>query len=122
MATGDMTESDRGLVGEEKALDGALAAALIAVGIGVLTLGVVTSAAEAALGFKDWLKWDESVGPLSGKSSLALIAWAVSWPMLHLALFRRDGLLTMALVISGILILLGMIGIFPPVFESFAVD
>ncbi len=122
MAIGDMTESNTRLAGEEKAVDGALAAALIAVGIGVLTLGVVTSAAEAALGFKDWLKWDESVGPLSGKSSLALIAWAVSWPMLHLALFRRDGLLPMALVISGILILLGMIGIFPPVFESFEVD
>ena len=122
MATGDMAESDTRTLSEEKAVDGALAAALIAVGIGVLTLGVITSAAEAALGFKDWLNWDDSVGPLSGKSSLALIAWAVSWPMLHLALFRRDGLLTMALVISGILIMLGMIGIFPPVFQAFEVD
>jgi hypothetical protein len=122
MATEDIGESATRLAGGEQARDGALAAALIAVGIGVLTLGVVTSAAGAALGFKDWLKWDESVGPLSGKSSLALIAWAVSWPLLHLALFRRDGILTVALVISGILILLGMIGIFPPVFEALEVD
>jgi hypothetical protein len=122
MATEDIGESDTRLVGEEQARDGALAAALIAAGIGVLTLGVVTSAAGAALGFKDWLKWDESVGPLSGKSSLALIAWAVSWPLLHLALFRRDGILVVALAISGILILLGMIGIFPPVFEALEVD
>ena len=122
MATGDMAESDTRLAEDEQARDGALAAALIAVGIGVLTLGIVTSAAEAALGFKDWLRWDDSVGPLSGKSSVALIAWAASWPMLHAVLFRRDGLLPLALVISGILILLGLIGTFPPVFESFAVD
>ncbi|MCH7835823.1 MAG: hypothetical protein IH864_03055 [Chloroflexi bacterium] len=107
---------------EEKAMDGALAAALIAAGIGVLTLGVVTSAAGAALGFKDWLKWDDAVGPLSGKSSLALIAWATSWPLLHLALFRRDGLLPAAIVIGVVLMVLGMIGIFPPVFEALEVD
>ncbi len=122
MATGDTTEGGTVMLSEEKALDGALAAALIAAGIGILTLGVVTSAAGAALGFKDWLNWDDTVGPLSGKSSLALIAWAASWPLLHLALFRRDGLLPAAIVISGILILLGMIGIFPPVFEALEVD
>ncbi len=122
MATGDTTEGGTVMLSEEKALDGALAAALIAAGIGILTLGVVTSAAGAALGFKDWLKWDDTVGPLSGKSSLALIAWAASWPLLHLALFRRDGLLTAAIVISVILIVLGLIGTFPPVFEALEVD
>ncbi len=122
MATGDTTEGGTVMLSEEKALDGALAAALIAAGIGILTLGVVTSAAGAALGFKDWLKWDDAVGPLSGKSSLALIAWAASWPMLHLALFRRDGILPVALAISVILIVLGLIGTFPPVFEALEVD
>ena len=122
MATGDTTEGGTGMMTEEKAVDGPLAAALIAAGIGVLTLGVVTSAAGAALGFKDWLNWDDTVGPLSGKSSLALIAWAASWPLLHLALFRRDGLLLAAIVISVALIVLGMIGIFPPVFEALEVD
>lgn len=114
MSTGTFTE--------EHAPDGALAAALLAAGLGVLTLGIVTSAAEAALGFKDWLKWDDTVGPLSGKSSVALIAWAVSWPFLHLALFRRDGILTVALVISGIMIILGLIGTFPPLFEELTVE
>ena len=55
----------------------------------MLALGVLTSASEAALGFKDWLKWDDTMGPLSGKTSLTLIAWAASWPVLHFALFRR---------------------------------
>jgi len=107
---------------EESAPDGALAAALLSAGLGVLTLGIVTCAAEAALGFKDWLKWDDTVGPLSGKSSVALIAWAVSWPLFHLALFRRDGVLPAAAVIGGIMIILGLIGTFPPVYEAFTVE
>lgn len=122
MATRGATEPGTRLSLEEEAPDGPLAAALIAAGIGILTLGIVTSAAEASLGFKDWLRWDESVGPLSGKTSLALIAWAVSWPPLHLALFRRDGLLKAAIAISVVLFLLGMIGIFPPVFQAFEVE
>ena len=101
----------------ERAADGAAAAALIAAGIGLFTLGLVTSAAAAAEGFKDWLKWDEAVGPLSGKSSLGLIAWLAIWPVLHFALYKRDGLLPAAIVISGFLMLLGMLGILPPIFE-----
>ncbi len=109
-----MTEST---VREEPGPDGPAAAALIAAGFGTLTLGIVTSAAAAAEGFKDWLAWDDDVGPLSGKTSVALIAWAVSWPLLHLALFRRNGILGAAIVITGIMFILGMIGIFPPIFE-----
>lgn len=107
---------------DARATDGAAAAAVLAAAMGIFVLGLVTSLAAAAEGVKDWLQWDDDVGPLSGKSSLALIAWLASWPLLHLALFRRDGLLTITLVVSGILVLLGMIGIFPPVFEALEVD
>ena len=117
MATRGLSEQGTRLESEEKAPDGAAAAALIAAAFRVLTLGIVTSAAAAAEGFKDWLVWDDEVGPLSGKTSVALIAWAASWPVLHLLLFRRDGLLPLAVAIAGVLILLGMIGIFPPIFE-----
>ncbi len=117
MAARGFSERGTRLESEEQAPDGAVAAALIAAAFGVLTLGIVTSAAAAAVGFKDWLAWDDEVGPLSGKTSVALIAWAASWPVLHLLLFRRDRLLPLAVAIAGVLILLGMIGIFPPIFE-----
>ncbi len=99
------------------AADGAAAAALLAAAIGIFVLGLVTSLAAAAEGVKDWLQWDDEVGPLSGKSSMALIAWAASWPFLHVALFRRDAVLGAALVIAALLVALGMVGIFPPFFE-----
>ena len=117
MATRDVEQVGTRLISEEEVPDGTTAAALIAAGFGIFVLGLVTSAAAAAEGFKDWLKWDEAVGPLSGKSSLAFIAWLAVWPVLHFALYKRDGLLPAAIMISGILVLLGMIGIFPPIFE-----
>lgn len=102
---------------EEKANDGALAAALLAAAIGIFVLGVVTSAAAAEVGFKDWLSWNDEVGPLSGKSSLALATWVGVWPVLHFALYKRDRLLPVAMAIAAVLVVLGMVGIFPPIFE-----
>lgn len=101
----------------EPALDGAAAAALLAAAIGVFALGLVTSLAAAIEGFKEWLKWDEAVGPLSGKSSLGLIAWLAVWPPLHLSLYRRDGLLLGTAVVAAILIIAGLVLMFPPIFE-----
>lgn len=122
MAMQEESQTQRPIGSEEKVPDGPLAAALLAAGLGILALGIVTSAAEAALGFKDWLTWDDTVGPLSGKTSIALIAWAASWPLFHFALFRRDGVLQVAVAVSFIMFILGMIGIFPPVFQAFEVD
>ncbi len=60
------------------------------------------------------------MGPLSGKSSLSLIIWLASWPFLHLAMFRRDGILQAAIVVSSVLFMAGMVLMFPPVFERIA--
>lgn len=100
-----------------RSMDGVAAAATLAAAIGIFVLGLVTSLAEAVSDFKDWLAWNDSVGPLSGKSSLGLIAWAVSWPVLHLLLRRRDQILLAALVVSLVLFLAGSVLMFPPVFE-----
>lgn len=100
-----------------RSADGAAAAALLAAAIGIFVLGLVTSLAEAISDFKDWLAWDDTVGPLSGKSSLGLIAWAAVWPVLHLLLYRRDRVLLAASVISVILFVAAMVLMFPPVFE-----
>jgi hypothetical protein len=101
-------------------MDGAAAAAVLAAGIGVFVLGLVTSLAELMDNFKDWLAWNDEVGPLSGKTSLGLIAWAVTWPVLHVFLYRRDGLLAAALVIFAVLAAIGSVLMFPPVYERLA--
>ena len=111
---------------EARTRDGAAAAALLAAAIGIFVLGLVTSLAEATriwerfADFKEWLAWDDEVGPLSGKSSLGLIAWAATWPVLHLLLYRRDRVILAASAISFVLFVAAMVLMFPPVFERLA--
>ena len=103
-----------------RARDGAAAAALLAAVIGIFVLALMIVLAEANEDFSNWLKWDNEVGPLSGKSSLGLIAWAVTWPVLHLLLYRRDRVLMAASAISLVLFVAAMVLMFPPVFDKFA--
>ena len=103
-----------------RARDGAAAAALLAAVFGILVLAVAIVVAEANEDFSNWLKWDNEVGPLSGKSSLGLIAWAATWPVLHLLLYRRDRVLLAASAISLVLFVAAMVLMFPPVFDKFA--
>ncbi len=49
--------------------EGPIAAAILAGGIGCLTLGIFTTLAEASTSIKDWLQWNDRVGPLSGKTA-----------------------------------------------------
>src|SRR6266508_4269936 len=62
---------------------GPAAAVVVAAGIGALVLGIFTTLAEASTGMKDWLQWNDRVGPLSGKTILAVIAFFASWAVLH---------------------------------------
>jgi hypothetical protein len=108
-------------VGAEKP-EGPISAAIIAAGIGATALGVVTTLAEANESFKDWLAWSDDVGPLSGKTILAVAAWLVSWAVLHLLLRNKAYETRRALAIGLILIALGLVGTFPTFFEAFAPD
>jgi len=103
-----------------RARDGAAAAALLAAVIGILVLAVAIVVAEANEDFSQWLAWDNEVGPLSGKTSLGLIAWAATWPVLHVLLYRRDRVLLAASAISLVLFVAAMVLMFPPVFDRFA--
>jgi hypothetical protein len=100
--------------------EGPVAAAVLAGGIGCLALGVFTTLAEASSPIKDWLSWKDDVGPLSGKTGMAVIVWLIAWVALHL--FYRDKpfearrALTIALVLIG----LGALGTFPTFFQAFA--
>jgi hypothetical protein len=99
--------------------EGPIAAAIIAGGIGAAALGVVTTLAEASTGVKDWLQWSDRVGPLSGKTILAVGVWLVSWAVLHAALRNRPYETRRALVVSLVLIALGVLGTFPTFFQLF---
>ena len=117
-----VTERDV-LVGDEAAVakpDGPLAAALLAAGIGAFALGLLTTLAEASVGFRERLILNTGVGPLSGKTIWASIIFVVAWAVLATRLRHRDGLLRSATIVFVVLTLLGLLGTFPIFFQAFA--
>jgi hypothetical protein len=99
--------------------EGPVVAVLVAAGIGALVLGILTVWAEASVGFKDSLAYNDRVGPLSGKTIWAAVAFVVSWVVLTLALRRRRVDLMKATVVSVVLLGLGYLGTFSPFFRIF---
>ena len=99
---------------------GPVAAAFISAAFGVLVLGILTTLAEASESVKDFLQFSDAVGPLSGKTIIAVAAWIVAWVILHLALRRRDPSPAAVYWITGLVLVAGLIGTFPSFFETFA--
>ena len=99
--------------------EGPVAAVLIAAGIGALVLGILTVWAEASAGFSESLAYNDRVGPLSGKTIWAAVAFVVGWVALTLALRRRRVDLMKATVVSIVLLGLGYLGTFSPFFRIF---
>ncbi len=98
---------------------GPAAAVVVAAGIGALVLGIFTTLAEASTGMKDWLQWNDRVGPLSGKTILAVIAFFASWAVLHFLWRRKNPELRPLLIAAAVLVALGILGTFPTFFQAF---
>lgn len=105
--------------------DGPAAAAILAAGIGMFALGLLTVLNEASTTIHDWLdSWDldQGVGPLAGKTTLAVIVWLVSWIVLAVALRGKDVDLRKWFWAAFVLGALGFLGTFPPIFQAFIVE
>ena len=100
--------------------NGPVAAVLLATGIGSLVLAVLVVWAEASESFAESLDYSDRVGPLSGKTIWAVVAFVVSWAGLHAMLRRRDVNLNAVWLITLALLALGLLGTFSPFFELFA--
>ena len=102
--------------------DGPAAAAMVAAGIGIFTLGLLTTLAAAFGGVADLLAtfdFIDGVGPLAGKSTLAVIVWAAAWAILAVIWRGKDTDLRRMFAIGLVLGLLGAVGTFPTFFEAF---
>ena len=100
--------------------NGEAAAALLAAGIGCLALGVVTTVAAASMAFANSIKLVNAVGPLSGKTTIAVVVWLLAWVGLHFAFRRHQVDFTRVFVIALILVGLGLVGTFPLFYDLFA--
>jgi uncharacterized membrane protein YdcZ (DUF606 family) len=96
--------------------NGPVAAALLAGGIGSAVLGLVTLIFELndASAFAKSLNWYNPVGGLSGKSSLGIIAFFLAWVILHFIWKDKETDFTRISSISIALLLVGLLGTFPP--------
>ena len=101
-------------------IDGASAAAILASGIGCFAVGLMTTLAEASTALADSLRFVGPVGPLSGKTTVAVVIWLIAWAILHFA--WRDQVKQFGVIFTTTiaLIVLGVLGTFPIFFELFA--
>jgi hypothetical protein len=107
---------------------GAAVAAILSAMLGMLTLAVVNWGTAASAAFntwvhgigKLWMPGAQGIGPYSGKETLSLVVWVVSWVVLHLALRSREMNLARWLIASLVGIGIATTLIWPPVFEYLA--
>lgn len=105
--------------GAEATVDRATAAGLISAGLGTAVLGIVTVLAAASQAFSANLAWVGPVGPLSGKTTVAVLAWLLSWAWLARRWGERSLDFGKVIVWTAVLIAVGFLGTFPPIFEAF---
>lgn len=96
-----------------------VAATLVAAGVGCLAMGIVTTLSEALKPVADVLNLYKPVGPLSGKSLVAIVVWLVAWAALNRSAQGKQinvgKWLTCSLVCVGI----GVVATFPLFFDLF---
>jgi len=98
---------------------GPAAAAVLSACAAAFLIGLLTVAAQASPAVKGLLNWWPPAGPLTGKTGLPTILWIAAWAGLHGAWRGREVDFGKVWKISLALLALGLLGVFPPVFEAF---
>jgi hypothetical protein len=98
---------------------GVASAAFVASGIGCLVIGLLTTGAVLSEGLKNALNWWNPAGPLTGKTGVGVIAWLISWVLLHTLWKDKEMDFNKVFTVTLILIGIGFVLTFPPVFEAF---
>ena len=96
---------------------GFTAATLIGGGFGVALFGVITLVSELFVKTQTSLTLTKSVGPLSGKAFYAVIGWLIGYAVLAIALRGRNVSEPATYWITGILVAVGFIFTFPPLWK-----
>ena len=104
---------------KKRPVSGPAAAAMIAAGIGALVIGILTTGAVIIEGLKGALNFWPPAGSLTGKTIIGVIFWLISWAALNKSWKDEDYDLRKAFLITLVLLALGLILTFPPVFEAF---
>lgn len=107
---------------EQNRPSGPAMAAVVSAAIGTFVLGLFTTLAEASTSVKDSLVFRKPVGPLSGKTTVAVAAWILCWAVLSAVWKRKEVDFRKTVVAAIVLVGLGILGTFPTFFEQFAAE
>jgi hypothetical protein len=99
--------------------NGGIVAATVAAGAGCAALGLLTVASAASREFADLLTLYAPSGPLTGKATVAAIVYLIVWVNLHFRLRDRELSLSRGFLLTMALLLVGLAGTFPPVYQLF---
>ena len=102
-------------------VNGPVSAALLAGGIGSAAMGLITLIYEIndKSAFAKSMTWYKPVGGLSGKSMWAIIIFFVTWAILHYIWKDKETDFARISSIAIALLVVGLLGTFPPVWELF---
>jgi len=101
---------------------GVASAAFVSSGIGCLVIGLMVTGAEMSEGLKNALNWWNPAGPLTGKTGVGIIVWMISWVILHTMWKDKDMDFGKVFTVTLIMIALGFLLTFPPIFGLFAAE
>ena len=99
---------------------GPVAAVFYAAGVGSIVLGLLTVLAEANESIKDALQLSDPVGPLSGTTVFAVLAFLVAWGILHALMKDKDPAAGKMFLWTGVMVGIGVVLTFPTLFQAFA--
>jgi hypothetical protein len=105
---------------EKQIFNGSAGAAILSAGIGSFVLGLAVVLAEISPKIKELLILTAPVGPLSGKTTAAVLVWIISWIIFSFLWKNTNINLGKVLILTLVMIGLGLLGTFPPFFEMFS--
>jgi hypothetical protein len=103
----------------DKIPNGPGGAAILAAGIGCAMVGILAFAAEASKPLANMLNFYNPTGPLSGKTTVAVIVWLVAWFVLSRLWKSKSVAMAPINVAAFILLGVGFLLTFPPFWAIF---
>jgi hypothetical protein len=100
--------------------NGPVAAALLAGGIGSAVFGLIVLFSELSESFGAALNWYNPVGALSGKSTLGIAAFFITWAVLHAMWKDKEINFSSVSTTALVLLAIGLLGTFPPFWHLFS--
>ena len=97
--------------------NGLVVAAMLAAGIGCFVLGLTTSLAQGSKAIGGMLNFYNPVGPLGGKTIVAVVVWLIAWGVLASKWKDQSADFGKMYKVTLILVGLGLLGTFPLFFD-----